>query len=111
MAARACPDEAGRHDLTSLERSLLVERLPVHETARPLVTVASCLLLDEHPLREAPDSDAARWLLGRCRGGGRRVEARGRDVRQLRDLAGQARVGDLVKHIHLRPRLEPADDP
>ena len=83
----------------------------MHEPARPLVTVACRVLLDEHPLREAPDSDAARWFLGRRRGGGRRVQARGRDAGQLRDLAGQARVGDLVKHIHLRPRLEPADDP
>ena len=99
-AGRRARTESARPALPS-KRPLFVERLAVHEPPRSLAAVARrVLLLDEQPLREAPDADPARRLARRCGVGRRRVEPRRSCTPVISvELARQPRVDDLLEVV------------
>ena len=112
VAARARPHEAGRYDWRPSNRPFSSSDLRCTSRRDRSVTVASCLLLDDASTPEsarlrrralAPGAPSSRRVARTGAGPGRPVNCE--------ILRGQARVGDLVEHVDLRPRLEPADDP
>ena len=104
VAARTGSHEPRRHDLATVEAAPVVQRLAVHEPARPFALATRVVLHDE-PLRKPPSSNPdcwCPWLAWRC---GRRVKAWQRHSGHMLQQAGKPRLDDLLQLVGLRPSV------
>src|SRR5437867_778310 len=100
---RAGAYEAGGHNLSAVEPTLLVQCLAVNQAAGSLAFLVAADLLYNEPLREPPGADSPRRLAGIVRIRRRRKELRRSDTRHDLKFACEPGLHDLVQVARLRP--------